>query len=137
MLKEFRTFLLRGNVIDLAVGVIAGTVFGAVVTSLVNDVVLQFITALVGKPNFNGLAFSLNGSDIRYGNFLTTLVTFILTMGGVFFLIVKPINTVTAKLVPQADEGVSTQRECPECLTEIPSAASRCRACTAQIAPVA
>ncbi|MBC7460674.1 MAG: large conductance mechanosensitive channel protein MscL [Thermoleophilia bacterium] len=136
MFREFRSFLLRGNVIDLAVGVIAGAAFGLVVKSLVDDIILQLITAVFGKPDFSELAFMLNGSAIRYGNFLTALVIFVLTMAGVFFLIVKPINTVTEKLVPLDTDGASTQRECPECLTEVPSAATRCRACTAVIVPV-
>ncbi|MCW2950120.1 MAG: mscL [Thermoleophilia bacterium] len=138
MLKEFRAFLIRGNVIDLAVGVIAGIVFGAVVKSLVDDVIMQLVAVVFGKPDFSSLQFTLNGAHVRYGQFLTAVLNFVLTMGGVFFLIVKPLNAITAKIEPLVrddDDGVATQRECPECLTEIPAAAKRCKACTAVVVP--
>jgi large conductance mechanosensitive channel len=117
VLREFRTFIMRGNVVDLAVGVVAGVAFGAVINSLVNDVILPLIAAIFGEPNFDNLTFSISNGVIRYGEFLTALTSFLLVMAGVFFLVVKPMNT----------------RECPFCLEPVPSAATRCKACTSQL----
>ena len=136
MLREFRTFLLRGNIVDLAIGIIAGIVFGAVVTSLVNDVIMQLVAVVVGKPDFSRLVVHMNGTPVRYGAFLTAVLNFVLTMGAVFFFIVKPINHVTEKARPSESEQ-ATQRECPACLTEVPAKATRCRACTIELTPVA
>jgi large conductance mechanosensitive channel len=136
MLREFRSFLLRGNVIDLAIGIIAGLVFGAVVTSLVNDVLMQLVAVIVGKHDFSKLVGTINGTPIRYGRFLTAVLNFVLTMGAVFFFIVKPINHITEKVLPPGEEQ-PTQRECPACLTEVPAKATRCRACTIELTPVA
>ena len=135
MLKEFRDFLMKGNIIDLAVAFIAGVAFSAVVTSLVNDVIMQFIAAVVGKPDFSALTVTLNDSAIRYGNFLTVLINFVLVMGAVFFFVVKPVNAMTEKFVKP--EAGPTSRECPECLAEVPGAARRCRYCASVIVPVA
>ncbi|MCW2960786.1 MAG: mscL [Thermoleophilia bacterium] len=137
MLREFREFLARGNVIDLAVGLIAGIVFGAVVNSLVNDVLMQVIAAIVGKPDFSRLTFELSDTPIRYGAFLTALLNFVLTMGAVFFFIIKPINAVTERVLPPAADEAPTNRECPECLGEVPAAARRCRFCASAIQPIA
>ncbi|MCW2955714.1 MAG: mscL [Thermoleophilia bacterium] len=137
MIREFRDFLARGNVIDLAVGLIAGIVFGALVNSLVSDVLMQVVAAVVGKPNFSGLSFDLLDTPIRYGSFLTALLNFVLTMGAVFFFIVKPLNAVTERIAQPEPEGRPTNRECPECLAEVPVAARRCRFCTSEITPIA
>lgn len=134
--REFRDFVMRGNVVDLAVGLVAGTVFGAVVKSLVDDVVMQFVAAVVGQPDFSGLSFTLNGSEVRYGAFLTAVLTFLLTMAAVFFLIVKPINAFTARIVPPPPAAGPSIRECNECLSEVPVAARRCRYCTSELTPV-
>lgn len=136
MLGEFRTFLLRGNVIDLAIGVIAGAAFGALVQALVKDVFMPLITALVGKPDYTNLTFELNNSVIRYGSFLTALITFLLTMGAVFYFIVKPINVMTAKLAPPTDAGEPEQRECPECMSTVPAQARKCMYCTTSLVPL-
>lgn len=135
MLAEFRAFLIRGNVVDLAVGLIAGAVFGAVVKSLVEDIVMPLVTAIVGKPDYSDLSFTLNGSVIGYGSFITALITFVLTMGAVFFFIVKPINALTARVATPSEGGEPDQRECPECLSEVPVKAHRCRYCTTPLAP--
>lgn len=137
--REFQSFLLRGNIIDLAVGVIAGLVFNALVTSLVNDVIMQLVAVVFGTPNFGDLVLTINGAEIRYGNFLTALLNFVLTMGAVFFFIVKPINAMTARLDDAAEDAVAapTQRECSECLAEVPAAARRCRFCTSPLEQVA
>lgn len=137
MLREFRDFLMRGNIVDLAVAFIAGVAFSAVVSSLVSDVILQFIAAVVGKPDFSGLSLTLNESEIRYGAFLTAVVNFVLTMGAVFFFLVKPINALTERMAPAEDSSAPTNRECPECLSEIPAQARRCARCTTQLTPVA
>lgn len=134
--REFRDFIMRGNVVDLAVGLIAGAVFGAVVNSLVADVVMQFVAAVVGKPDFSTLAFELNDSRIRYGAFLTAVLNFLLTMAAVFFLIVRPLNVFTARIEPPTPTSGPSVRECTECLSEVPIAARRCRFCTSELQPV-
>ena len=134
MIKEFRDFLMRGNIIDLAIAFIAGTVFSAVVTSLVDDVIMQLVAAIVGKPDFSGLIFELNGAEIRYGAFLTVLINFLLVMAAVFFFLVKPVNAMTARFASSDDEV--TNRECPSCLGEVPAKATRCQFCTSELTPV-
>lgn len=134
MIKEFREFLLKGNIVDLAVAFIAGVAFSAIVTSLVNDVIMQIVAAVVGKPDFSALTFTLNDTAIRYGAFLTAFINFLLVMGAVFFMIVKPVNAMTAKFAKPA-EGPEN-RECPECLAEVPAAARRCQFCTGTLTPV-
>lgn len=136
MLKEFREFLLKGNIIDLAVAFIAGVAFSAVVSSLVDDVIMQFVAAIVGKPDFTALTFSISDTAVRYGAFLTVLINFVLVMAAVFFFLVKPVNAMTAKFV-KPGEGAPTNRECPECLGEVPAAARRRRFCTSALTPAA
>lgn len=97
MIKEFREFLLRGNVVDLAVAVVLGAAFGAVVTSFVNDVLMQIVAIFVGEPNFAGLTITINDSEIRYGSFLNALITFVIIGAAIFFFVVKPINTLMAR----------------------------------------
>ena len=136
MFKEFRVFLLRGNVIDLAIAFIAGVAFTAVVNSFVADVLMQGVAAIAGKPDFSGLAFTINDSTIRYGAFLTVLVNFVLTMAAVFFLLVKPVNAFNARFADDV-EAAPRERECPECLGTVPAAARRCQLCTSELSPVA
>ncbi|MDD5068808.1 MAG: large conductance mechanosensitive channel protein MscL [Candidatus Pacebacteria bacterium] len=128
MLKEFKQFLLRGNVVDLAVGVVVGAAFGTVVSALVKDILTPFISAIAKVPDFGGLAFTLNGSKFLYGDFLNALISFILVAGAVFFFIIKPMNVLVArsKKGPPADP---TTKKCPECLSEIPLEAKRCSHC--------
>jgi large conductance mechanosensitive channel len=127
MIDEFKAFALKGNLVDLAVAVILGLAFNAVVQSLVGDVVMQVIAALVGEPDFSELQFGLGDAEIRYGAFLTALFNFLL-IAFVLFMIVKAVNRATR---PQ--EEPPAVHECPFCKTNIPMTASRCPACTSQL----
>jgi large conductance mechanosensitive channel len=135
MLREFRAFVLRGNMVDLAVAVVIGTAFTAVVNALVADLITPLIAAIGGKPNFDNLAFTINGSRFAYGDFLNALVTFLLVATVVFFLVVKPVNALMAALAPEEPGPESPTRPCPECLSQIPRAATRCAFCTTEVAP--
>lgn len=132
MLKEFKQFLLRGNVVDLAVGVVVGAAFGTIVTALVTDLLTPLIAAIAKVPDFGGLVFTINGSQFMYGHFINALISFILVAGAVFFFVVKPMNALIAKArkEPPADP---TTKKCKECLSEIPLEAKRCSHC-AQVA---
>ena len=132
MLREFRQFLMRGNLVDLAVAVVIGTAFGALVTALVADLITPIIAAIVGKPDFSDLTFTINGSVFRYGAFLNALISFVSIAAAVFFFVVKPIDAITERMRGSQE---ATQRECPQCLTEISAKARRCPACTSEIAP--
>ena len=136
MIKEFRDFLMKGNIIDLAVAFIAGVAFSAVIASLVDDVIMQFVAAIVGKPDFSSLSYTLNDSVIRYGAFLTVVINFVLVMAAVFIFLVKPVNAMTSKFAPP-EAGEPTNRECPECLAEVRAKARRCQYCTSVLTPVA
>ena len=129
MLNEFKGFLLRGNVVDLAVGIVVGAAFVAVVTSLVDNILTPII-AIPGSTDFSKLDFQISGSTFHYGRFLNDLIAFLLIAAAVFFFVVKPVNALMArrKTQPEVD---STVKECPECLSSIPSAAKRCAFCTA------
>ena len=131
MLSEFKEFALKGNLIELAVAFILGLAFSAVVLSLVNDVVLQIIAAIVGQPSFDGLSINLNDSAIRYGAFLTALINFLL-IAFVLFLIVRTVNKLQR---PSQEEPAPATRNCPFCFTVIPAAATRCSACTSEVVP--
>jgi len=134
MLKEFRNFILRGNAIDLAVAVVIGAAFGAVVNSLVQDILTPIISIIFGKPGFQDLTITINGAVIRYGAFLNALLS-LLTVGvAVFFFVVKPVNYLMARRRTEPDVE-STTRDCPECLSAIPLAAHRCAFCTSEVAP--
>jgi large conductance mechanosensitive channel len=133
MLKGFGSFVMRGNVVDLAVAVVLGTAFGAVVTALVKDLITPLIAALVGKPDFSAIAFEINGSRFLVGDFINAVVAFLLVAAAIYFFVVAPMNAMTARL-KKPDEGLPAFRECPECLSEIPLAAHRCKYCTAQVA---
>ncbi len=134
MLKDFRDFVLRGNVLDLAVGVVIGAAFGAVVTSLVADLITPIIGAVGGSRDFSALHFTVNGSAFRYGHFLNAVIAFVLIAAAVFFLIVRPVNALMARFKTEADVNTPT-RPCPECLSQIPAPARRCAFCTAEVAP--
>ncbi len=129
-MKGFKQFLLRGNVIDLAVAVVMGAAFGAVVTALVKDLITPIIAALVGKPDFSGLAFTVNGSRFLVGDFINALVSFVLIGTAVYFFVVLPMNTITARIRRGAVPADPTTKRCPECLSEIPIGAKRCAFCT-------
>lgn len=129
MLKEFKQFLLRGNVVDLAVGVVIGASFGTVVSALVSDLLTPFISAVAKVPDFGGLYFTINSSQFMYGHFINAVISFILVAGAVFFFVVKPMNVLIAKSKkePPADP---TTKKCGECLSEIPLGAKRCAHCS-------
>ena len=133
MIKEFRDFILRGNVVELAVAVVIGAAFGAVVNAFVVDFVTPLIAAIGGKPDFSGLTFTINGSVFRYGDFFNALLTFLIIAAVIFFFVVKPLNTLMARMKPEQPVDKPT-RECPECLSQVPEAARRCSFCTSQIA---
>jgi large conductance mechanosensitive channel len=132
LLRDFKTFLLRGNVVDLAVAVVIGAAFGAVVTALVADIITPIVAAIFGKHDFSGLTFTINGSVFRYGHFLNAVIAFVAIAAAVFYFVVVPVNALMARrrTEPPVDETVRT---CPECLSEIPMKASRCAFCTAQV----
>jgi large conductance mechanosensitive channel len=134
MLKGFRDFILRGNVVDLAVAVIIGAAFNAIVTSGVKDVLTQFIAAVAGKPDFSGVVFKLNGTPIYVGNFLNATISFLIVASVVYFGVVLPLNTLLARLKKPAPPAPPLTKPCPECLSEIPIAAKRCAHCAQPVA---
>jgi len=135
MLKEFRQFIVRGNLVDLAVAVVLGAAFGAVVSALVKDLVTPLIAAIAGEPDFGGIAFTLNGSRFAIGHFLNALLSFLLVASVVFFGVVKPVNALLARFQGERDTTTPV-RECPECLSSIAAGARRCSFCTAVSHPV-
>jgi large conductance mechanosensitive channel len=138
MLKGFRDFILRGNVVDLAIAVILGAAFNAVVQSLATDVLGQAISATVGKPDFKEVVFTINKVPIRVGNFLNAIVSFLISASVVYFGVVAPVNALLKRLkrAEPLPPPVSPTKICPECLSEIPLAARRCAHC-AQPVPIA
>jgi large conductance mechanosensitive channel len=132
VLKDFKTFVLRGNVLDLAVAVVIGVAFTAVITALVTDLITPLITAIAGSHDFSALTFTVNHSVFRYGSFLNALLSFVLIAAAVFFLVVAPANALVqrARREPTPDP---TTKKCPECLSEIPVDARRCAFCTTQL----
>ena len=130
MLKDFKAFVLRGNVVDLAIAVVIGAAFGAVVQAFVKDIVTPLIS-IPGKADFQNLTFTINGSVFRYGDFLNVMIAFVSIAAAVFFLVVKPVNRMRG-VKPEEDMEM---RECPECMTSIPAAAHRCSACTTKLTP--
>ena|SRR6185369_11686760 len=129
MLKEFKQFLLRGNVVDLAVGVVIGAAFGTIVSALVSDILTPLISAIAKIPDFSGLSFTIRGSQFAYGHFLNAVISFVLISASVFFFVVKPMNLLIKRSHsgPPADP---TTKKCTEYLSEIPIAATRCAHCT-------
>jgi large conductance mechanosensitive channel len=132
MLKDFRQFILRGNLVDLAVAVVIGAAFTAVVTALVKDLFTPLISAIIGKNSFSRLAFTVHGSRFAYGDFLNAAISFVLVAAVMFFLVVRPVNALLEALRPEPKVDAPT-RECPECLSDIPAAARRCAFCTAEV----
>jgi large conductance mechanosensitive channel len=133
MLKGFKQFILRGNVIDLAVAVVIGAAFGAVVTALVKDLLTPLIAALVGKPDFSRLTFTVNNSQFLYGEFINALISFLLLAAAVYFFVIAPMNAIVARMHRGEAPPDPTMKKCPECLSEIPIAARRCSQCTAVV----
>jgi len=126
MLKGFKDFVLRGNVIDLAVAVVIGVAFGAVVKAFVDNLITPLIAAIFGKPDFSGLAFTINGSIFRYGLFINALITFVLLAAAVYFVVVAPMDKLAERRTRGADRET---KQCPECLSEISHGARKCAFC--------
>jgi large conductance mechanosensitive channel len=130
--SDFKAFLLRGNLVDMAVGIVIGLAFAAVITAFVGDLITPLIAAIGGQPNFSTLSFTINKSHFLYGAFLNAVISFVVIAAVIFFFVVKPVNALMArkKTQPPVDE---TTRPCPECLSVIPVAAKRCAFCTAVV----
>ncbi len=134
MAGGLKQFLLRGNVVDLAVGVVVGAAFGAVVTEFTKDLLTPLIAAVVGKPDFSAIQFQINGSKFLIGNFVNAVVSFILVATAVYYFVVVPVNALIARTKKEPVPADPTTKKCPECLSEIPIPAKRCAFCTSQIA---
>jgi len=135
MLQDFKQFILRGNVVDLAVAVVIGSAFSAVVTSLVKDLITPLIAAIGGLRDFSNLSFTIHHSQFLYGDFLNAAISFVILAAVVFFLVVTPVNHFIAFSRRNQKSADPTTRKCPECLSEIPAKATRCAHCTAKIEP--
>ena len=135
-MKDFKEFLLRGNLVDMAVGIVIGVAFAAVVTALVADLITPLLAAIGGKPNFSNLTFTVNKSHFLYGAFINALITFILIAAVVFFLVVKPVNALMARRRTETAVDAPTQ-PCPHCLSDIPAGAGVCAFCTRDVAAAA
>src|SRR5271155_1654400 len=132
MFKGFRDFILRGNVVDLAVGVMIGAAFNTLVSGLVKDLLTPLIAAIFQQPDFSALTFTINGSQFLYGDFLNAIISFLIVALAIYFFIVLPINKMSARK-HKAPPAEATTKQCPECLSSIPVKASRCAYCTAKL----
>ena len=135
LIKEFRTFLVRGNLVDLAVAIVVGVAFGALINALVSDLLTPVVAAIFGKHDFSSLAFTIHKSRFLYGDFINAVLTFIAVAAAVFFFVVKPVNHLMARWKTEPPVDADT-RACPECLSDIPKAARRCAFCTTEVAAV-
>lgn len=133
MLKGFKEFVLRGNVLDLAVAVVIGAAFGNVVNALVKDLITPLIGALFGKPDFSALVVRLNGAEFLIGDFINAVISFLLVAAAIYFFVVAPVNALVARRRRGEPPADPTTKKCPECLTEVPIAARRCAACTSAL----
>lgn len=129
MLKDFKKFVLRGNVVDLAIAVVIGAAFGAVVTSMVKGLITPLIAAIGGQPDFSRLSFTINHSTFLYGDFLNAIVSFLILSAVIFFFVVAPLNKLMSHMKPGEEVETPAERQCPECLSAIPAAAKRCKYC--------
>lgn len=136
MLRDFRAFILRGNVVDLAVAVVIGAAFGAVITALVADLLTPLIAAIFGKHDFSSLTFTINGSVFRYGAFLNAVIAFLSIAAAVFFFVVRPVNALMRRRKTEPDVETET-RPCTECLSDIPALARKCAFCGSPQQPLA
>ncbi|HLH70171.1 MAG TPA: large conductance mechanosensitive channel protein MscL [Candidatus Dormibacteraeota bacterium] len=130
-MSGFRSFLLRGNVVDLAVGIVVGAAFGTLVQAFVRDLLTPLIAAIGGRPDFSALSFTLNRSVFRYGDFVDAVIAFVIVAAVVYYLVVVPYMALRARFEPPPQPVAPTKR-CPECLSEIAVAARRCAFCTAE-----
>ncbi len=133
-LGGFKQFILRGNVVDLAVGIMIGAAFNSVVSALVKDILTPLIAAIVARPDFSKFAFTVHGAQFLYGDFINNLISFLITAIAVYFFVVLPINELNKKMGAKEPDAAPTTTQCPECLSTIPLGASRCAYCTAFIA---
>jgi large conductance mechanosensitive channel len=133
MLKGFRDFIMRGNVVDLAVGVVIGAAFGSVVNALVKDIITPIIAAMFKAPDFSGLLFTINGSKFMYGEFINTVVSFLIVAAAIYLFVVLPMSKLTERMNRNKPTVAPTTKKCSECLSEIPVDARRCAHCTSVI----
>lgn len=133
MFKGFRQFILRGNVVDMAVGVVIGAAFGAIVTAFVKDLLTPLIAAIAGKPDFSAYVFEVRGSKFLYGDFLNALISFLLIAAAVYYFVVLPVNALMARFRKEP-AAPPAKKTCPECQSEIPAAARKCAFCTSAVA---
>lgn len=130
LFQEFKQFVLRGNVIDLAIAVVIGAAFGDVIKALIADIITPIVAAIFGKPNFGALVFSIHKSRFLYGDFINVVITFVTIAAAVFFFVVRPVNILMARYKKQPEPDAPS-KDCPECLSSIPAGARRCAFCTA------
>jgi large conductance mechanosensitive channel len=134
-MRGFKQFMMRGNVVELAVAVVVGAAFGAVVTALVKDLITPLIAAIAGKPDFSTIGFTIHNSRFPVGDFINALVSFLLVGSAVYFLVILPINALTARMRRGEAAPDPTTTKCPECLSDVPIAARRCAFCTSALLP--
>ena len=132
-MNGFKKFMMRGNVIDLAVAVVIGAAFGAVITELVKDLITPLIAAIVGKPDFSAIQFTVNNSKFMIGSFINAVVSFLLVSAAIYFFVVLPMNSLTARMRRGEAPPDPTVKKCPECLSDVPIAARRCAFCTSPL----
>lgn len=132
-MKGFKQFMLRGNVLDLAVAVVMGAAFGAVVTALVKDLITPIIAAIIGKPDFSKIKFTVNSSEFLIGDFANAVLSFVLIGTAVYFFVVLPVNALMARIKRGEASPDPTTKKCSECLSEVPIAARRCAFCTSSL----
>ena len=130
MIKGFKEFIMRGNVVDLAIAVVIGVAFGAVVTAFVADIITPLIAAIGGKPDFSALYFTANGSKFLYGSFINAIISFVVIAAAIYFAVVVPLNKLAERKARGQAAPEATTKQCPECLSDIPKAAKRCAFCT-------
>lgn len=134
MFKGFREFILRGNVVDMAIGVVIGVAFGGIVTAFVKDLLTPLIAALVGKPDFSAYMFEINGSKFLVGDFLNALISFLLIAAAVYYFVVLPVNALMERVKRNEPAAAPATKKCPECKSDIPIDARKCAFCTSQVA---
>ena len=135
-MRGFRDFILRGNVVDLAIAVVIGAAFGAIVTAFVKDLITPLIAALGGQPDFSGIYFTINNSKFMIGDFINTLISFLIIAAVIYFFVVLPVNRLMARYKPSVAPTEDTTRECPYCTSKVSKAATRCAYCTSQLEPL-
>lgn len=136
-MSGFKKFLLRGNVVDLAIAVVIGGAFGSVVTALVKDIITPIVGAFGGLPDFSAWAITVNGSRVLIGDFVNAVLAFAVLAAVIYFLVVLPVERMMERFKPSPTPAPETTRECPHCLSKIPKAANRCAFCTAEVKPMA